>query len=267
MAPYSESFRNCIDYLVCYIKSPEAFVDQLPSILKNYPTITTQLSPLTLAQLFYFTNTPATKDLLPVDFARIDTMTEVEKKHFLADLTITQLFWRETSVEGIVKALKYLPKDKYNEATGKILEIACFNQDRIKLITLKDQYGFRPTEQLIKQIPYDLFLLLLEQPIFFVVDELKHQGYVLLKNMNRDALTWLLCSTLIADANPNSNKLLDHQNLKENIINILNAYKSTTSSLTNKDSSSFFNSKFKELRDEADSKPERYWDSSIIEID
>jgi len=267
LAPYSQLFKGCIDYLIYYISSPDAFIDQLKTLLEEHPSLEKELTPSSLQQLLFLTQTPSVRDFIPIDFVAIDKMTAEDKNEFIENISITRLLWRETTAEGLVRALKYLPERKRIEVTEKILEDACSHQDQTKLLFLKNNCGFQPTERLIKRISPAFATFLLEQPVFYVVDQLKRDGHELLIKMNRNALTYLLCSALINDANCESKEVLNHKKITAYVLLKLNEYKSPKSPLTDKGSFSLFNNEFAQLRKKADASSYDDTGPSVLEVD
>jgi len=112
LEPYSQSFKECIDYLCGYLIDSGYLVDQLETLLKSNPSFATDLTPGTLSRLLMFNQSPTISDFDPVDFCALEQLSPKKRKSALKHISTARLLWKATSPKDLVRAFPYVHKNE-----------------------------------------------------------------------------------------------------------------------------------------------------------
>jgi len=136
LAPYKSSFQNSIDYFSYYLRDATHFVEELEVLLKKYPELVDEFTPGAMTRLLYVDSSVTINDLYPVDFDALDHLSPLENEIALKSMSVAQMTWRETTPQGVLRALQYVSQDKHLfilkrpfEGGGTVLNNAAYDGD------------------------------------------------------------------------------------------------------------------------------------------
>lgn len=114
LKPYSESFKQCIDYLSDYLTDSEHLIENVKNLLNQVPSLETELTPESLSKLLYLNPCPSTADLMPVDFKALEQLNTEDRTAALTAISTARLAWRVTVFDDagdtLLRMMSYLPE-------------------------------------------------------------------------------------------------------------------------------------------------------------
>ena len=114
IASYPKEFKEAIVHLSLYQRKPESdrFVAELGNLLAKTPSLKTELTPYSLARLFSLSPKPTLNDFVPVDFDVLEQLKGEDRKIALESISPARLLWRETTLQGLLRGIQFLPEDQ-----------------------------------------------------------------------------------------------------------------------------------------------------------
>ena len=160
-------------------------------MLAKTPSLATDLTPWSLARLMTLSTSPTINDLEPVDFDALEKLNEQERADVLKNISIARLVWNETTLEGMARAIQYVPeherlsvmlimvaqggKNRYaggcswsdllfkpsQSSDGAFFRILNHlpDEDRLKLLKVRDNYRFTVLGSVVLHLKDNLALL------------------------------------------------------------------------------------------------------------
>ena len=115
-------FRAQIEYLSDYIADVDAFIRELPALLQTVLS-PFRSSPKLLMRLFMFSQTFTLNDLKPVEFNRLGKMSPEKRAIALSSISLTQLMWRENTLNGLLRSMPYVNPSQRLEVVKAVRSI------------------------------------------------------------------------------------------------------------------------------------------------